>query len=425
MWKVSFRLISRIKRGIGASTQRSTHRQYGRTGQLGLKDCSTPAVSILATVSLICVTIATNNSTCNIEIQTNDSNKGVIDSKQWNFRYEAFHQEVRQFLEEHQIDADEEECKERAKPWNSYHESKFYPKFILVPETTEQVSKIVSLCHKYEIPIVPFGGGTSLEGHTLSLAGGISLDFNHMKNIVQLNEEDLDITVEAGVGYVELNDMLRDKGLWFPLDPGPGASIGGMCACRCSGSTAVRYGSMRDNVLSLTAVLPDGTIIKTGSRARKSAAGYDLTRLLIGSEGTLAIITEVTLKLHGIPKVSHAVRISFPDGVHAAATTAKDTLNCGVAIGRCELLDRTMVKLINQANPNLPEAWPEHTTLLYEITGISPESVAEQVDVVSGIARKNGGVGKKALQLYCNKLTYFSPHIAQGNVRTQGTAYSR
>ncbi len=142
-----------------------------------------------------------------------------------------------------------------------------------------------------------------------------------------------------------------------------------MCACRCSGSTAVRYGSMRDNVLTLTAVLPDGSIIKTGSRARKSSAGYDLTRLMIGSEGTLAIITEATLKIYGIPKVSYAVRMSFPS-IHAAASTAKDTLNCGVTIGRCEMLDDTMVKLINQANPSNPLGpWPENTTLLYELTG--------------------------------------------------------
>jgi D-lactate dehydrogenase (cytochrome) len=166
----------------------------------------------------------------------------------------------------------------------------------------------------------------------------------------------------------------------------------GMCACRCSGSTAVRYGSMRENVLNVTAVLPDGTIIKTGSRARKSSAGYDITRLLIGSEGTLAVITEVTLKLHGIPRVSHAVRISFPGGVKDAAMMARDTLNCGVTVGRCELLDDTMVKIINQANPHNPQGpWLESTTLLYELTGISEQAVAEQRDVVTAIARKHGG----------------------------------
>lgn len=167
-----------------------------------------------------------------------------------------------------------------------------------------------------------------------------------------------------------------------------------MCACRCSGSTAVRYGSMRENVLNLTAVLPDGTVIKTGSRARKSSAGYDITRLLIGSEGTLAIITEATLKLHGIPKVSHAIRIAFPGGVKDAAMMARDTLNCGVTIGRCELLDDTMVKLINLSNPLNPQGpWPEYTTLLYEITGISIQSVNEQKEIVTNIAKKHNGIG--------------------------------
>lgn len=149
---------------------------------------------------------------------------------------------------------------------------------------------------------------------------------------------------------------------------------------------------MRENVLNLTAVLPDGTIIHTGSRARKSSAGYDITRLLIGSEGTLAIITEATLKLHGIPKVSHAVRITFPGGVKDAAMTAKETLNCGITVGRCELLDDAMVKVINQANPQNPLGpWPEHTTLMYELTGISAQAVAEQREVVTAIARKHGG----------------------------------
>lgn len=164
-----------------------------------------------------------------------------------------------------------------------------------------------------------------------------------------------------------------------------------MCACRCSGSTAVRYGSMRENVLNVTAVLADGTIIRTGSRARKSSAGYDLTRLLIGSEGTLAIITEITLKLYGIPKYSSAMRISFPKGVYDAACTARDSLSCGVTVGRCELLDDHMIKIVNAANSNNPiGVWPEHTTLLYEITGVSQNSVLEQSEIVKNIALKNG-----------------------------------
>eukprot|EP01031_Cornospumella_fuschlensis_P041085 gene41085-50122_t len=209
-------------------------------------------------------------------------------------------QELSNVLSADQIELDEGERRVRGKPWNSYHSMVAYPHIILYPTSTEQVSQIVRLCNEHQMPIVAFGGGTSLEGQTLTLKGGVSLDFSHMKEIIEINEADLDVTVQAGLGYVELNEVLKPKGLWFPLDPGPGASVGGMC----SGSTAVRYGSMRENVLSLTAVLANGDVVKTGTRARKSSAGYDLTRLFIGSEGTLGIITEATLKVYGIPKVS-------------------------------------------------------------------------------------------------------------------------
>ena len=288
-----------------------------------------------------------------------------------------------------QIEDDESERDVRAKPWNSYHSSSNKPHIIVFPESTADVSKILTLCSKYKVPVIPFAGGTSIEGQTLTPLGGLSLDFSRMKKVIEINEGDLDITVEAGLGYIELNEMLKSKGLWFPLDPGPGAAIGGMCACRCSGSTAVRYGSMRENVLNVTAVLPDGTIIKTGSRARKSSAGYDLTRLLIGSEGTLAVITEATLKLHGIPKYSYALKIAFPT-IKDAAATAAATLNCGVTVGRCELLDDTMVKIINNANPTMKK-WDESTTLMYEITGPSASSVTEQLSIVKEIALKYGG----------------------------------
>ena len=199
---------------------------------------------------------------------------------------------------------------------------------------------------------------------------------------------------QAGLGYIALNDILQKQGtkLWFPLDPGPGASIGGMCACRCSGSTAVRYGSMRENVLNLTVVMADGTVVRTAGagRARKSSAGYDLTRLFVGSEGTLGIITEATLKLAVRPQHSHAVLLSFATEEQAAAC-ARDTLTCGVTVGRCELLDTSMVRVINAANAGGPNAaWPERVTLMYEVTGISNESVVEQSRAIVDIARKNG-----------------------------------
>jgi D-lactate dehydrogenase (cytochrome) len=308
--------------------------------------------------------------------------------------------ELSSILSSDQMELDFEERKLRSKVWNSYHKTDNVPIAVLYPTSTDEVSKILGLCYTYDVPVVAFGGGTSLEGQTLTSRGGISLDFSRMKQVLSLHEQDLDVTVQAGLGYIELNEILRSKGLWFPLDPGPGASIGGMAACRCSGSTALRYGSMRENVLNLTAVLADGTIIKTGSRARKSSAGYDITRLLIGSEGTLAIITEATLKIYGIPRYSYAMRISFPRGIHDAACTARDSLNCGVTVGRCELLDDEMVKIINSANINHPLGkWPEITTLLYEVTGLSEASVKEQAMIIEKIAKKNGA---SKIETYCN-----------------------
>jgi len=310
-------------------------------------------------------------------------------------RISKFLRDVKLVVGESQVDVDEAELQARGKPWNSYHSCTRIPNVILTPHTTEQVSGIMKLCHKYDIPVVPIGGGTSLEGQTLATYGGISLDFNSMKAIVELNEDDLDVTVQAGLGYVELNELLRDKGVWFPLDPGPGASIGGMCATRCSGSTAVRYGSMRENVLQLTAVLPDGTIVKTGTRARKSSAGYDLTRLFIGSEATLAVITEATLKIHPIPKHSYALRLSFPS-VFEASCCARDTLKTGLSVGRLEMIDEIMVQDINKANPHLKGgAWKEEVTLLYELTGPSSTSVMEQIDYLKEVASKNKCSGIK------------------------------
>jgi D-lactate dehydrogenase (cytochrome) len=289
-----------------------------------------------------------------------------------------FISELEKVLRIDQIETDINECQQRGKPWSSYHSLLTSPDVIVYPESTDDVSRIVSLCAKHKIAVIPFGGGTSVEGQTLAPTGGVSLDMARMKKILQFNEEDLDITVQAGLGYIELNEFISSQclsggsdPLWFPLDPGPGATIGGMCACRCSGSTAVRYGSMRENVLSLTAVLPDGAVVRTGGRARKSSAGYDTARLLVGSEGTLAVITEATLKLHPVPRVSAALRVTFPEGgLVAAARTAKATLNCGVVVGRCELLDDEMIKIINFTNPSIDD-WPEYTTLMYEITGIN------------------------------------------------------
>ena len=316
---------------------------------------------------------------------------GKVDVSQQSPNLAAFVLDMVKLLGQDQVETDLAELRQRGKPWNSYHRISNHPGVIVYPSSTEEVSSILKACSKHGVKVVPFGGGTSIEGQTLANEGGCSLDFNRMKEVLELNEGDLDVRVQAGLGYLELNDMLRPKGLWFPLDPGPGASIGGMCACRCSGSTAVKYGSMRENVLNLTAVLADGTIIKTGSRARKCSAGYDITRLLVGSEGTLAVITEATLKIHKIPPFSYALRVTFPS-VFAAAAAARDTINSGtIQVGRCEMCDEAMVETINWANPTMANPWPEKVTLLYELTGPSSASVAEQVELVRKLADKHGG----------------------------------
>ncbi|CAL5356924.1 unnamed protein product [Camellia sinensis] len=272
------------------------------------------------------------------------------------------------------------------KPQNSFHKAVNIPDVVVFPRTAEEVSKIVKSCNKYKVPIVPYGGATSIEGHTLSPHGGVCIDMNLMKRVKSLHVEDMDVVVEPGIGWMELNEYLEPYGLFFPLDPGPGATIGGMCATRCSGSLAARYGTMRDNVINLKVVLANGDIVKTGSRARKSAAGYDLTRLMIGSEGTLGVITEVTLRLQKIPQYSVVAMCNFPT-IKDAADVAIATMLSGIQVSRVELLDEVQVKAINIANgKNLPEA----PTLMFEFIGTESYS-REQTLIVQKIASEHNG----------------------------------
>ena len=261
------------------------------------------------------------------------------------------------------------------------------PDAVVFPHTTEECVTIVKLCAAHGTNIIPYGVGTSLEGHVLALHGGICVDMSRMNNIVAVNVEDLDCTVQAGVTRKQLNLHLQHTGLFFPIDPGADATLAGMAATRASGTNAVRYGTMRENVLGLTVVLADGRVIKTGGRSRKSAAGYDLTRLFVGSEGTLGLITEVTLRLYPQPEAASAATCAFPT-IDAAVRTVIQTIQLGVPIARCELLDALTIKAVNaHSKLGLREA----PMLFCEFHG-SAASVKEQAETVQAIAREQGGM---------------------------------
>lgn len=268
----------------------------------------------------------------------------------------------------------------------SYHRAGT-PDVVVFPHSTEEVADVVRLCTERRVPLIPFGAGTSLEGQVNAIAGGVSLDLTRMNRILRVGVEDFDCTVQAGVRRKQLNSHLRDTGLTFPIDPGPDATVGGMAATRASGTNAVKYGTMRENILSLQVVTSGGRIIQTARRARKSSAGYDLTRLFIGSEGTLGVITEVSLKLHGIPDSVIVGRCSF-NSEKDAVNTAIQTLQAGVTPARVEFLDDRQMMAINRYSKlNLPP----QSTLFFELHG-SKASVEEQLGVLQAIASENRAV---------------------------------
>ncbi|WP_395701625.1 FAD-binding oxidoreductase [Aquabacterium sp.] len=260
------------------------------------------------------------------------------------------------------------------------------PEAVVFAESTQDVADAVALADRFEVPVIAFGVGSSLEGHLLAVQGGISIDVSRMNKVLRINHEDLTVTVQPGVTRKQLNEEIRHTGLFFPIDPGADASIGGMAATRASGTNAVRYGTMRENVLALEVVTASGEVIRTGTRARKSSAGYDLTRLMVGSEGTLGIITEVTLKLFPQPESVSAAVCQFPSIAAAVATTIQ-IIQLGVPIARCELLDANAVRAVNRHDKlSLREA----PMLLMEFHG-SQAGVQEQAATVQEVARDNGG----------------------------------
>ncbi|USU11471.1 FAD-binding protein [Sphingomonadaceae bacterium OTU29THOMA1] len=269
---------------------------------------------------------------------------------------------------------------------NEAHFDVVLPDAVVFARSTEDVVDLVKLCVAANVPIVPFGAGTSIEGNAVPVRGGVSVNLGQMDQIVAVNPEDFDCVVQAGCRREQLNEHLRDTGLFFPIDPGANATIGGMASTRASGTNAVRYGTMREAVLSLKVVTPDGTVITTARRARKSAAGYDLTRLYVGSEGTLGIITEVTLRLHPIPETISAAVCGF-ETLEGAVNTVVQSIQSGVPLARVEILDDMQIRAVNAWSKL---ALPEVTTLFFEFHG-SPGSVAEQVEMVSMLAAENGG----------------------------------
>lgn len=260
------------------------------------------------------------------------------------------------------------------------------PDVVAFPRSTEEVREIVDICRRHHTPIVPYGTGTSLEGHVLAVHGGVTVDLSQMNRVLKVNPADLDATVQAGVTRKQLNDEIRHSGLFFPIDPGADASLGGMASTRASGTNAVRYGTMRENVLSLVVVLADGRVVRTSRRSRKSAAGYDLTRLFVGAEGTLGIITEVTVRLYAVPEAMSAAVCSFKN-IGGAVDTVIQSLQSGIPIARSEALCATTMRALNAYNKT---NYREQPTLFLEFHG-TEQGVIEQAELVQAIAKEHGG----------------------------------
>jgi len=271
------------------------------------------------------------------------------------------------------------ELEEHGKETSGYA-ARSNPQAIVYPNSTEEVSKIMKICHKYGVPVVPYAAGTSLEGHIIATRGGVTVSMQNLDKVLKINEEDMDVVVQPGVGWMELNDILEPHGFFLGVDPGPGAQIGGMCGTCCSGTNAVRYGTMKDQVVNLTVVMADGTVVKTSQRPRKSSAGYDLARLFVGSEGTLGIVTEATLKMRNIPECTEIAYVNFAT-VRDATNAVIKILQKGIQMGAIELLDEVMVDACNAyAGTSLKKS----PLVLFKFTG-SRKHVEHDIEEVKKI----------------------------------------
>jgi len=292
--------------------------------------------------------------------------------------------ELRELLGEDAISTDDEDLHRHGfSEWSSINIDQL-PVAVAYPKSTEEVSKIAKLCYKYKIPMIPYSGGSSLEANFSAPFGGMSIDFTHMDQIIALHADDMDVVVQPSVPWMSLNDQIKDSGLLFPVDPGPSARIGGMVGTSCSGTNAVRYGTMKDWVINLTVVLSDGTVIKTRRRPRKSSAGYNLTNLFVGSEGTLGIVTEITLKLAVVPQETSVAVVTFPT-IRDAAAAASKVLRAGVPVAAMEIMDDVQMAVINKAGSTIKK-WKEVPTMFFKFSG-TKAGVQENIQLVRSIAK--------------------------------------
>ncbi|CCH44203.1 D-lactate dehydrogenase [cytochrome],mitochondrial [Wickerhamomyces ciferrii] len=389
--RLTSRTLNQVK--YSRSIQTSTHisNQYSKKALLGI------ALSIIGTTGILSqLSNKLSNDDSKTSLYPESSTTPLNDLKPPQYGsiedFQKAKEEILKIVSEDNIATSKSELDSHSDTYfNSHHAHEDQrPHLIVFPSSTEQVSEILKITHKYKIPIIPFSGGTSLEGHYIATTGtpSITLDLSkNMGNIIALHKEDLDVVVQPGVGWEDLHEFLGEEGLLFGPDPGPGALIGGMISTSCSGTNAARYGTMKENVAGLTVVLADGTIIKTKNRPRKSSAGYNLTGLIIGSEGTLGIVTEATLKLHVKPKEETVAVVSF-DKISDASNTVADIVQMGIQVNAVELLDGKMMKVVNDSGETT-RTWIESPTLFFKIGANNNNVLKELINEVNEISTKN------------------------------------